>query len=682
MPDPDARLLAERLKGLPLALATAGALLRKSTLSFQRYLQEYDRKWNLDPRRPLQLQEYQDRTLYNTWNLSYTKLTSEDPEAAQLLSLLAYFDNQDIWYELLRAGVTKVSPLWLQNLLTDQMSFESVMRTLVDYCLVEVQDKTRSYSIHSCVHDWALAELNKTVDPQFYWYAFQCVAATIGDTDSRHLEQLSYARITRHAARLVHHRFNDDSLFDDLMPDYIVQAISIAVLLGHQVQFVAAEQIYLRTLAESEKVPASSRPVPALEIGRNLGNLYRKQGKLEKAEQLLMRALAECEAVLGPENIWTLWRLHDLGTTYCDQGRFMEAEHMYQRALTGVAKAPKRYTSLPTSTRNELGILYRLQGRMAESKQMLLSALSGYEKQLGSQHTLTLNVVNNLGDLYCAEKRLDEAEEMYVRALVGKENLLGADHTSTLYTSHHLGNVYCRQGKLQKGEQALLQALIGYEKALGLDHDSTLWVVQDLGYLYAHMKEWQLADEMYLRAISGFQTALDSSKSPRRSAISCLAMNLSRGTKINKIDVSVVRLHTMRLIELVKKWSRLEPAIVVWLAQALVGIGDYENAQVAFQHIARNTENGPSEFGGTECDSCNRRVTVSMGLHVCAECVECDLCDSCFSHYHEGCVASLGCCSHKFFHVDKARILELGSRGDDFDAWIERLLNQYATSRR
>ena len=93
-----------RLGGLPLALATAGAYLHTSNFTFERYLQKYEERWNIDPRRPLQLQEYQDRTLYTTWDLSYTRLESEDPDAAKLLKLLAYFDNQSIWYELLHAG--------------------------------------------------------------------------------------------------------------------------------------------------------------------------------------------------------------------------------------------------------------------------------------------------------------------------------------------------------------------------------------------------------------------------------------------------------------------------------------------------------------------------------------------------------------------------------------------------
>jgi hypothetical protein len=56
--DVHARRLAKRLGGLLLALATAGVYLHKSTLSFDEYVQEYEKRWNPNPQRPQKLQEY------------------------------------------------------------------------------------------------------------------------------------------------------------------------------------------------------------------------------------------------------------------------------------------------------------------------------------------------------------------------------------------------------------------------------------------------------------------------------------------------------------------------------------------------------------------------------------------------------------------------------------------------
>lgn len=158
--------LAERLAGLPLALATAGAFLQRSSFTFERYLQEYETRWNIDPRRSLRLQEYQDRTLYTTWGLLYTGLERDDPDAAKFLKLLVYFSNQNLWYELLRAGFTDCSPNWLREVVADDINFDGVMRTLTDYCFLEAHITLKLWSMHACVHDWTLEALNKDIDAQ------------------------------------------------------------------------------------------------------------------------------------------------------------------------------------------------------------------------------------------------------------------------------------------------------------------------------------------------------------------------------------------------------------------------------------------------------------------------------------------------------------------------------------
>lgn len=91
--DPDARRLAKKLDGLPLALVTAGAYLRKSTLTFQQYLDLYERRWQVDIDRLKYLPGYENGTLYTTWNLFYRQLVKDISNAAQMLKLLAYFDN-------------------------------------------------------------------------------------------------------------------------------------------------------------------------------------------------------------------------------------------------------------------------------------------------------------------------------------------------------------------------------------------------------------------------------------------------------------------------------------------------------------------------------------------------------------------------------------------------------------
>lgn len=431
MSDPYAKRLAVRLGGLPLALATAGAYLRTSPMTFGRYLREYEERWNIDPYRPVRLPEYQDRTLYTTWNLSYMRLKEEDSGAAELLKLFAYFDNQNIWFDLLHAGGSDDLSRTLRDVLASESRFFSAMKTLTDYCFVEVQESTAMWSIHNCVHDWTLAALNTDIDVQQYWYAFDCVAGLLDDKDCEMFCHLSYARIAAHAVRLVRDRFWDNKLVFDFDPHRVFRGVLIGQLLRLQNHLSASEQLYHRLLASSEKTRGLEDEW-TLDTANNLANLYQNQKKFAEAEQMYQRALAGYERVLGPEHVHTLTTMRNLGLLYDNQNRFVEAEQMYQRTL------------------------------------------AASEKLLGSEHSLTFEMVHNLGSLFQIQGRLNEAEQMYQRALAGIERILGPEHIYTISTTFNLGLLYEDQGRLDDAERMFQRAFESFRKELGPSHRYTL----------------------------------------------------------------------------------------------------------------------------------------------------------------------------------------------------------------
>jgi tetratricopeptide (TPR) repeat protein len=500
--DPHAMRLAERLAGLPLALATAGRYLQRSTFTFERYLQEYEKRWNISPRRPLQLQEYQERTLYTTWDLSYSRLEKEDPDAAKILKLLAYFDNQRLWYEFFHAGLTESSPKWLREVITDDVNFNEVMGVLAGYYFLDVHLAPDSWSMHNCVHDWTLAALNKDIDSEHYWYAFDCISASLKDDSADDFAKLSYSSLAAHATRLVQQRFCQNYVIYNIAARRLGQASLIANLLRDQVLLLAAEQMYQRALTGKEKALGLDH-TSTLDTVHNLGVLYRNQGKLDQAEQMYQRALAGREKALGADHTSTLESVDNLGVIYREQGKLDQAEQMHQRALSGREKALGADHTLTLKTVHNLGILYDDQGKLDQAEQMYQQALAGHEKALGPDHTLTLQTVDNLGVLYRIQGKLDKAEQMHQRALAGREKALGTDHTSTLESVDNLGVLYREQGKLDQAEQMHQRALAGREKALAPDHTLTLETVHNLGVLYRIQGKLGQAEKMYMWASPG-----------------------------------------------------------------------------------------------------------------------------------------------------------------------------------
>jgi tetratricopeptide (TPR) repeat protein len=291
------------------------------------------------------------------------------------LKLLAYFDNQSFWYELFRAGVTDDSRKFLCELMSDDVNFALVMKTLTDFCFVEVekateQKETAYWSMHNCVHDWTLAALNETIDGEQQLYAFDCVAASINWNDRNSFGNLSYGRLAAHAARLVQASFRQCHLIEELSRSRLGPALSIAQLLASQIQLEAAEWMYVRALARSEK-ELGLYDALTLHMANGLGILYSRQSKLEDAEQMLKRALDGRKEKLGPKHTLTLQSVNNLGILYRNQGKLAQAENMFEQVLAGSVEAMDTVDTLTLV--NNLGVLYWNQGKLEEAEQMLNS---------------------------------------------------------------------------------------------------------------------------------------------------------------------------------------------------------------------------------------------------------------------------------------------------------------------
>jgi hypothetical protein len=190
---------------LPLALSTAGVYLEQVTTSFLEYLRHYKESWlKLQVTSP-QLSSYEDRSLYTTWQLSLDQVQQQNELSAKLLKLWAYFDRQDVWFELLRHG-SLTEHNWIQALTEDELSFNKALRVLCNYGLVDPdmsfreQTGSRGYSMHSCVHSWTMSVLNKEWDESLAGLALTCITLEIPNKNHKGWWLLQQ-RLLQHATR-------------------------------------------------------------------------------------------------------------------------------------------------------------------------------------------------------------------------------------------------------------------------------------------------------------------------------------------------------------------------------------------------------------------------------------------------------------------------------------------------
>lgn len=248
--------------------------------SFAQYLEQYEASWLKLQQTTPSLDAY-DRALYSTWQLSYTHIEQQNALSTQLLRLWAYFDNQDLWYELLREGVRDSDGVaWFSALVEDELTFTVAARVICQHGLIEVDTsgeegdlESRGYSMHPCVHAWTMHVLNQERDGRLVRLASEAVARHVPEGGS-HGSWITQRRLMQHTARCW-------SLVENA--------------------WVGNEDMAW--------------------TWHSFSSLYRAQGKLDKAEEMCVRALQGKEHALGPTHTSTLDTVNNVGDLYRGQGR-------------------------------------------------------------------------------------------------------------------------------------------------------------------------------------------------------------------------------------------------------------------------------------------------------------------------------------------------------------------------
>jgi hypothetical protein len=98
----------EILGYFPLAISQAGAYI--SVQKLQCPMEEYINIYKRNARSMLAQTpapaawDYRNDSVFTTWEISFTAIEQEMPEAAKLLLLCGFFAKEDIWEELIRHG--------------------------------------------------------------------------------------------------------------------------------------------------------------------------------------------------------------------------------------------------------------------------------------------------------------------------------------------------------------------------------------------------------------------------------------------------------------------------------------------------------------------------------------------------------------------------------------------------
>ena len=559
--------LVEALEFMPLAIVQAASHIRKrkTRYSVAQYLTDLQ-----SDREAIKLLKksvgftYRDweasNSILATWEISFDHIRRTKPSAADLLSIMCFFDRQSI-PEILIQDRPEVKGKSSSQVLDDSepyqsesddaVDFEEDVATLTDYAFISVNEDS-TFTMHRlvqlstrawlkshgqiecckyrCIKNLA-REFPHSVRGNETWSKCQIlwphvISAMSQRPDSGLEDPLrEWARLLFLGASYADSR----GWFNEMLEMAFLSRKCRMELVGAQDEVALARTAILwkaymlrdeRDQAEDLLMQdmAAHKCTSDEKCDFEMGNMtllamtYRVQGRLKEAEELEVQCLAANKTRHGENHPNTLLVMAALATTYSNQGRWEEAERLFMQAIENRKKSRQCEDCSQTGILclpllddlyDGLALVYAKQGRWEETEKLQVVWVEKEKTTLGEDHHVTLGSMASLARTYARQGRLRDAEGLFVQAAKGQKIKLGKDHSDTLASISDLAIVYMEQGRLEKARQMQVHVMEAYKARFGENHPHFLNIMDRLATVYRMQGNLTEAEDLSLQVMEG-----------------------------------------------------------------------------------------------------------------------------------------------------------------------------------
>ncbi len=470
--------LAMQLECLPLAIIQAAAFITGNDMPVDRFithLREGDEALikilSRDP-------EYElggsgpTSSVAATWKLSFDQILKQNPQAADLLAIMIFFDRQRIPVEWLRRSTENKSG---QN----QIDFEDQLGVLKAFSLVsERSDTSDTLEMHRLVQ---LMTRNWLVER--------------GDADLRALEAID----------IMSHHFpsGDQGTWTEcaenlphalkILKDPLTSKNSLArrsqlkrfALRSKIIRYLISQTLYveaeLQTKLVLEELKGShdkfNEEIIQVEIEQI--NILRFLGNYGNAEKLAREVMKNSSKSLGKDHALTWAAAECLLHNLREEAKYIEAIKLTKTSLEKRKKQPGESHPDFLVWLDGLMLLLELQGNYQEAEEYLRQPIQrrNVDPKLGPDHLVTLKLNMRLARVLSAQGRFHEAETHFEKLIHDMDGTLGAEHherfKAIFYQAHNL-----QKSRQYEQAESLFRKLLGkcYDY-LGSNHPQT-WTVK------------------------------------------------------------------------------------------------------------------------------------------------------------------------------------------------------------
>jgi tetratricopeptide (TPR) repeat protein len=493
----ESRQLVEELELMPLAIVQAASYIRNRAprCSVSQYLRDFQKS----DREAIKLLKIEAGHLYRdweakssilvTWQMSFDHIRQTKRSAADLLSLMSFFDRQGISENLLRVQLKSSDSSGFGGLndSSDDMEvygsdavddFEDDITTLRDFSFISVGKNSGFFTMHRLVqlstYIWlkihGQTELWKERFINSLYYRFPT-----GEFENWGTCQLLFPHVK---AAILQRPESPESLRK------WATLLYNGAWYASQRGFVADVRNMASRSREQRISLLGAEHEEALSSTAMLAMAWSLEGYWENAEELFMQVVKTSKTELGEDHPSTLTSMANLASTYSSQGRWEEAEQLDVQVIkASKTKLGEDYPSTLISMAN-LALTYLNQGRWEEAEKLFMQVIKTSKTKLGEDHPSTLSSMANLASTYGNQGRWEEAEQLFVQVIKSRKIKLGEDHPSTLSSMANLASTYLNQGREEEAEKLFVQVIKTSKTKLGEDHPDTLISIANLASTY------------------------------------------------------------------------------------------------------------------------------------------------------------------------------------------------------
>ena len=520
--------LLKELTFLPLAIVQAVAYINENNITLGRYTnllqsQEEDIIEILS-------EDFEDEGRYcdlknpiaTTWRVSFEKIRTLEPLAADYLSFMSCLDPKAIPESLLPIAPTKKKGIDAFGLLSA-------------YSFISQRPADSSFDLHRLVH---LATRN--------WLREQGTLSEWNKKVIKRLAEMFPDGIEENRALwrsyVIHvHHIQASAEFQDNIRDFLPFLRRYDKCLLREGRWAAAEATLKQQVKVAKSVYGKEHQF-TLSCKADLALTRGRKGHLEEATSRLVKVIVVQERVLGSGHIDVLTTVGNLAIFYSNMGLYEKAKELSTKILNKCRPIMGNENPYILEIEHNLAVVYSLQGWFERSKLLHYQILEKRKTVLGLEHPRTLQSMSSLCYIYINQGLMTKAIDIGLQVLSMKQSVLGQEHPDILIDTQNLAVAHDFLGQQYKALK-YGESLVGLSsRTIGGRHPSTLRSLSILAIIYVGMGKWDKSEKLLNKARKGLEKLAGTDHPDTMGAIFGLVAQYSMQDRLDEAEKLAVPL--------------------------------------------------------------------------------------------------------------------------------------------